>query len=360
MAVVAPLPLNEAQRRRRLEDLEILDTLPEQAYDDLVHLASSITDCPISLVSLVATERQWFKARVGLDAPETSREVSFCAHAINDPDELFVVEDATTDPRFADNPLVLGDPSIRFYAGAPLTLSSGESVGTLCVIDRRPRELTDDEREALAALGRQAVAQLELRRTVIDREEQLQQAMEYERVLFNHRRELERSLIEAVSDATTDELTGVLNRRGLAKFGRELFEGRRMTGRPLSVVILDIDRFKQFNDMFGHEVGDEALRVVARAIETATRSSDMVVRYGGEEFVVLVPGELEAATQLAERIRLEVAGQEVAGRQLTASLGVAATNATHDHLADVIVCADEALYRAKDQGRDRVVVADVT
>jgi GAF domain-containing protein len=138
----ARLPHDEPDRLRALRGYEILDTPPEQAFDDLTLLASVICETPISLVSLVDAQRQWFKSKVGLDVPETSRDVAFCAHAILDPQEVLVVTDATADQRFAENPLVTGDPQIRFYAGAPIAPASGHAVGTLCVLDRKPRELT--------------------------------------------------------------------------------------------------------------------------------------------------------------------------------------------------------------------------
>ncbi len=140
-----------------------MDTPSEHVFDDLVKLTSRLCDVPIALVSLVARERQWFKARVGLDATETSIDVSFCAHAIRSPDEALIVPDATADERFRENPLVTGDPSIRAYAGIPLVLRSGEAVGTLCAIDRKPRQFTRDQQEALKVLGAAVTSQLELR-----------------------------------------------------------------------------------------------------------------------------------------------------------------------------------------------------
>jgi GAF domain-containing protein len=155
---------NEAQRLEALRRYRILDTLPEQAFDDFVYLASLICQSPIAAISLVDSERQWFKARVGLEAAQTPREHSFCAHAILG-QETMVVEDATQDPRFAQNPLVTGAPSIRFYAGAPLIDSNGYGLGSICVIDRRPRALADSERRALEALSRQIIVQMEFRRS---------------------------------------------------------------------------------------------------------------------------------------------------------------------------------------------------
>ena len=154
------LPLGEEGRLALLRRLQILDTLPEQVYDDIVTLASTICGTPIGLVSLVDRERQWFKARRGLDVSQTGREVSFCAHAITWPETVFVVEDARADPRFRDNPLVTGAPGIRFYAGATIRLAGGEALGTVCVIDTRPQRLDAAQHAALEALARQAAALL--------------------------------------------------------------------------------------------------------------------------------------------------------------------------------------------------------
>lgn len=156
------IPRNETQRLRALHAYKILDTLAEQAYDDLTCLAAQICDAPIALISLVDRDRQWFKSRVGLDAEETSRKVSFCAHAIHHSGQLLEVEDALEDQRFAGNPLVTGDPHIRFYAGMPIVDAAGLALGTLCVIDRKPRVLKQAQRQALKALSRQVMAQIRL------------------------------------------------------------------------------------------------------------------------------------------------------------------------------------------------------
>ena len=154
---------NEPARLRALRAYHILDTDPEQVFDDLTLLASQVCGTPIALITLVDENRQWFKSKVGTDVQETARNISFCAHAIEQPG-LFVVPDTLTDGRFRDNPMVVNEPHIRFYAGAPLLTRDGDPLGTICVVDSRPRTLTDDQRAALNALRRQAETQLELRR----------------------------------------------------------------------------------------------------------------------------------------------------------------------------------------------------
>ena len=167
MPTAAAPPPHEADRIATLHRLEILDTLPEKAYDDLTLLASQVCGTPIAIFALIARDRQWYKATVGTDLTETDRNVAFCAHAILEPDRIFTVEDASVDPRFIDNPFVTGEPHIRFYAGAPIVMPNGDAIGTICVIDPQPRRLTDAQRECLSALARQASLLLDLREKAI-------------------------------------------------------------------------------------------------------------------------------------------------------------------------------------------------
>lgn len=160
----AAIPDNEDLRLKALHDLSIIDSPREQSYDDIAQLAMMICEVPVAVITLIDQERQWFKTCLGLDGTETHRDVAFCAHAILEPDEVLEVEDATLDSRFSDNPLVTGEPYIRFYAGAPLLLENGFALGTLCVVDHHPRRLTDQQKHSLMLLANQVVQLLQLRK----------------------------------------------------------------------------------------------------------------------------------------------------------------------------------------------------
>ncbi|HWC61528.1 MAG TPA: GAF domain-containing protein [Verrucomicrobiae bacterium] len=190
---MAPATKTEAQRIKVLWQYDVLDTVPEEVFDDLTELAARICEAPIALISLIDENRQWFKAKVGVTVSETSRDISFCAHAIKQQD-LFIIPDATKDERFASNPLVISDPKIRFYAGAPLITPDGYALGTLCVIDKVPRELRLEQKQALRVLARHVMMQLELRR---------------------HARELHEA--HQIKDATKDELSRVQAENGKLK-----------------------------------------------------------------------------------------------------------------------------------------------
>lgn len=326
----APLPKNEALRLSVLHRYEILDTLAEQSYDDITLLASQICDTPIALVSLIDQHRQWFKSHLGLDVTETPRDQAFCAHAILDPEHVLIVNDATSDVRFSDNPLVRQIPNIRFYAGAPLVSPSGEALGTVCVIDTKPRQLSEAQSKALQALSRQVMALLELRRLV--------------------------SELEMLS--TTDGLTGLRNRRA---FDEKLLEEHHRSIRshhPFSLLLADIDHFKEFNDKFGHQAGDDVLENVARIMQYTVRNYDMAARYGGEEFGVIMPNTGKfGALELAERLRRAIERTEWLNRQITVSIGVT-TFESGQSIPLLIEEADRAMYSAKERGRNCVVDVD--
>ena len=350
----ARLPENETGRLKALREYDVLDTPAEQAYDDIVGLAAYICETPTALVSLIDRDRQWFKARTGLNATQTPRDEAFCAHAILQPGQVMVVPDALRDERFDTNPLVTGEPNIRFYAGAPLITPTGEVLGTLCVIDSKPRQLSAEQAEVLRSLARQVMAQLEMRRSIGTLEAAVVRRETYVDQLEQHQRKLEASQAHLNEQSTTDTLTGVRNRRAL---DRSLDEEVARAGRqnlPLSLIMLDVDRFKQYNDSFGHPAGDEVLRGVAKVLQLSVRPYDIVARYGGEEFVAILPATgADGALMLAERCRRAIQRAVWPNRAVTASFGVTTLGAGGG--AELLAAADKALYKAKETGRNRVV-----
>jgi two-component system, NtrC family, sensor kinase len=193
----ATAPSQESARVAALDRYAILDTEPEQTFDDLVILAAYICKTPIAMLSLVDEHRQWFKSRVGVQIRETPKETSFCAHAIQQED-LFIVPDTLKDPRFKDNPMVLGEPHIRFYTGAPIVNEDGFALGTLCVIDRQPRELDSEQKEALWALSRLALGQMELRQNLQLLKEALNDRTREEHAREKELKRLEEKLIRVM------------------------------------------------------------------------------------------------------------------------------------------------------------------
>ena len=187
----APKPNNEVQRIKVLWQYDVLDTVPEAVFDELTQLAALICGAPVALISLVDENRQWFKSRLGVSISETNRDVSMCAHAILQRD-LFIVPDAAQDKRFKDNPLVVASPKIRFYAGMPLISPGGHALGTLCVIDTVPRQLTDDQQQALRLLARHVMTQLDLRRRSHEAVVRRDEAEQFKKELAQARAEIAR------------------------------------------------------------------------------------------------------------------------------------------------------------------------
>lgn len=334
-----PIPENEAARLRALRSYQILDTPSEQEYDDIVLLASQICGAPIATISLIDEERQWFKSKIGLETNETARDVAFCAHAVsNDAPQPMVVEDATKDERFADNPLVTNEPNIRFYAGAPLVTPDNHAIGTLCVLDREPRRLTDAQLEALQALARQLTMKLELRRMSV----LLQQSNEQLQNL-----------------SLTDDLTGLYNRRGFmlhAEQQLKLFRARRSDG-GLWLLMADMDKLKPINDRFGHEAGSQAIVTTAEILRKTLRDSDIIARLGGDEFAALIINAVENSDRIiAERLQKkfdEYNRESGKPYEISASFGIAAVEFNDaTSIEETMKQADEAMYEQKRGKKD--------
>jgi diguanylate cyclase (GGDEF)-like protein len=327
--------VDDAARIAAVRALDSLHTEPEPFFENAVRLAAVICGTPISFITVLdGGEQQWFKSRVGLSVSETHRQRAFCALAINQTD-LFIVEDATKDIRFKENPLVTGSPGIRFYASMPLRTLAGYSLGTLCVIDTIPRILTVEQQAALRLLSSQVENQIAMQNSL----EQLQRA----------NGQLQELTI-------TDALTGLCNRRGFDKELQQGLEGATRYDLDFALLMIDVDHFKGFNDTFGHGEGDEVLKRVARLLMEGSRSTDIVCRYGGEEFGVLLPNtDLNAALLLGERLCRLIASTAWNRRPVTVSLGASANTGGLQDPAILVRRADLALYEAKTQGRNRAL-----
>lgn len=313
---------DEPGRLRALERMNVLDTAAQEPFESIVKLVRQVLQVPICAISLLDTNRQWFKAQRGLGSAETDRDVSFCTHTIKSPDPM-VIRDAAKDARFAANPLVTGDPGIRSYIGIPLTTSEGYNMGALCAIDTKPRTFSADDIAVLVDFAALAVGELELRQI-----------------------------------ASTDGLTGALSRRAWFDLAHNEVLRAARHSRALSFLILDIDRFKLINDKFGHAHGDKVIGQVAQIAQAQLRRSDLFGRFGGEEFVCALPETSFAdALQLAERIRTSIAAhsrESIAGPDCTVSIGVSSLNRNEQTIDQAFERADQALYYAKRTGRNRV------
>lgn len=355
----AGLPEQEQARLQALERYDILDTGAEQAYDDITRLAAVITKTPIALISLVDEHRQWFKSRVGIEATQTSREIAFCAHAICTPEHAFIVPDATLDERFADNPLVTSTPNIRFYAGEPLVTFDNHALGTLCVMDNTPRELTPEQKDSLAALSRLVVTQLELRRHAAELHALSERQAHTLEQLKLYQQQLEEANARLEERSLTDKLTGVANRAGFDQRLHEEIERCRRYGSQLSLLMLDMDHFKNYNDAHGHLAGDEALAAAARTMQEVCRPVDVIARYGGEEFTVILPAtDRDGAVQTAERLRKAIAATPLSAGSITVSIGISTLDSAGKPPRQLIHEADKALYEAKGAGRNCVIHSD--
>lgn len=483
----AAIPDNEAQRIASLLCLRILDTPHEERFDRITRLVAAHFGVAVAAINFIDTNRQWTKSDNYRAGGELPREISFCAHVIQS-DELLLVAETTTDPRFSDNPLVTCEASLRFYAGVPLRSAEGYAVGTLCIADYAPRTFNQVEighlRDFAAwaegeltttllseALLRQQETEDALRlsearyeaviaslseglvvqdadgsirscnasaqrllglsadqlmgRTSIDprwravredgspfpgeehpamvtlRTGQTQEQVvmgvhrpdgeltwisinahplhhpsdpapygvacsfiditrhkRYEQQLTAYQQQLEGHNTALTVLATTDGLTGITNKRTMLERLAAELQVAQQIGVPLSLILLDVDHFKSYNDSFGHPAGDDVLKQVAHLLYVNARSTDLVARYGGEEFVLVLPNTDGAgARHLAEHCRSVIANATFPHRSITASFGIATLHDRPMQPGELIAAADEALYAAKRQGRNTVAYA---
>jgi diguanylate cyclase (GGDEF)-like protein len=336
-----PRPADEGARLAALQRTHLLDTPPDEDFDFLASIAAHLCDTPYAFITLVDRDRVWAKAAVGFDAGSIARDDSLCALSILEDGGLSIA-DLAADPRTAALPTIVAGPRFRMYHGANLVTAEGHRLGTLCVLDTRPRTLDPKQRRQLARLARQVMALVEAQ---------------------SQRRELAqaRATLDALSGV--DELTGLAHRRALLERLAHETERARRFGTALSVVLVDLDHFGLVNELHGNAVGDQVLRQFGAQVRAHLRQLDLAGRHAGEQLCLVLPGTppagaIEVAQQLREKIAGTVHRCEGQVLSVTASFGVAGLEAGFSGTVEGLLKAAElALRRAKEQGRNRVELA---
>lgn len=318
-----PVPDDEMQRLRELERYGVIGSSSDEHLERIVELAGLIFSVPISVISLVEKDRQWFLTRRGLDASETPREQAFCAHAIVG-DGVMVVPDALEDPRFCNNPLVTESPHIRFYAGAPLCTPDGHNLGTLCVIDRQPRQPSTQQLRQLTLLSEMVMREIELRHL-----------------------------------ALLCPVTGLPTRRTFLSIAEGEITRVRQQDLPVSLLSIDIDNLRQVNNRWGHAAGDRLLRDLVQLLQNSLRPQDYLARLGDGEFALLLVGmDSPEALALAEQLRQAVS--RIPGAHSHSEFaphisgGLTCLAATDRGIESLLNRADRALALAKGNGRNQI------
>lgn len=338
-------PSDELSRLESLKKLQILDTPLSPHFEKITRIAQALFKVPIVAISLVDDERQWFKSIIGIDVCETSREVSFCGHTILQED-IFIVNDTFNDDRFSDNPLVLHNPSIRFYAGFPVRSETGFKIGTLCLIDTVPRNFTKEELLPLIDLAE--LAEEELR---------------------NHKQSYSQSklleeLDEVKRNSYIDSLTRIWNRGAIEDILFKQLALCKSNNEPFGLLLFDIDDFKKVNDNYGHNVGDYVIQQTAKLALTCLRECDALGRWGGEEYlIILSSNKYEIIKSIAGRILTKIQDETIILDNInfnyTISMGVIMVTPSDKLVTKfVIEKVDIALYKAKRTGKNRIVLVE--
>ncbi|PLR34649.1 GGDEF domain-containing protein [Chimaeribacter californicus] len=308
------IPENEEERLKSLYMIDLLDTRDDERFERLTRIGKKLFQVPVALISLLDRDRQWLLACQGLNTRETTRDVSFCGHAILQ-EGPFIVKDACLDERFHDNPLVTGEPFIRFYAGYPVHLPDGAVVGTLCLISSTPRDFNDDDIASLKDLA-----------LVVEDE------------------------FYVINMAMTDSLTGIPNRRGFYHSGEKRFKELRRHEARFSIIYFDLDKFKPINDLWGHTEGDEVLKIFSAQLSRHLSPKDIVGRLGGDEFAVLLTKASHTQLFLNKlRESLEVHNQH-AGKPYNINYSYGTLNSDsgeYGSLLDMVKESDSSMYLEK-------------
>lgn len=308
------IPENEEERLKSLYMVDLLDSKADERFERLARVGRKLFNVPVALISLLDRDRQWLLACEGLNARETSRDVSFCGHAILQ-EGAFIVNNALKDERFYDNPLVTGEPFIRFYAGYPVHLPDGAVAGTICLIDSKPRHFSEDDIASLKDLA-----------YILEDE------------------------FQVINLAMTDSLTGIPNRRGFYRSGEKRFNELRQNNKSFSIIYFDLDKFKPINDLWGHAEGDEVLKIFSKQLLKQLSPKDIVGRLGGDEFAVLLTRECDTETFLMGlRKAMDLCNQQ-SGKpyNINYSYGTMKSDYTKFHcLLDMVKESDGVMYSEK-------------
>ena len=342
--VSADLPVDEKERIDSLKKLNILETPLDKNLERVTRLCQNYFKVPIVAISLIDSERQWFKSIQGLDVCETTREVSFCSHTILQ-DEVFIIADATKDERFSNNPLVTDEPHIRFYAGYPIYSADDRKIGSLCIIDSKPRHLQETDIDALKDFA--ALVETELNK---------QKNTYLNANLINELNEAKRAMF-------IDPLTRVWNRRGIEKVIQTASLTARTNNQKFCIAVIDVDDFKKINDTYGHSAGDTVLKRLSSTLVETLRENDAVGRFGGEEFIAIVDIQShEKAKNLLQRVRKKVENKEFKihdnkSVRFTITIGASFVDLKNDQSLECLFDeADKKLYQGKKSGKNKVVI----
>lgn len=346
MLSINDLVANEQQRLAAVRLYDILDTPPDKTFERLAKLAARFFNTPISLISIVDRDRIWFKSHYGLDIQQIDRALGLCASAILQND-VYTVTDAQNDPRTLANPLVVGEFGLRFYAAAPLQTTEGFNLGTICVIDFSPREVTNAEKETLKDLAAIVMAEMELRLSA-------RATVVYE---VNQRLQVLKEKEQAEQVTNTDVLTGLQNRRA---FDTKLeWQALHISehGGDAAVAIIDLDGLKTVNDTMGSAQGDLVIKSFASALQAGFRQEDTIYRFGSDEFAIILPRRrIEDFESLKHSIQQRLESAITQTRQLVlarvgASVGMATLSEVDGWQQEVVRLAAARMYVQKLENR---------
>lgn len=346
-----PVSDNELQRLKAIDSYSILDSLPEQEYDDIARIAAHICDCPISTVALVDIDRKWHKAKFGIDKDSVPREAAICSYTILSNKPL-IITNTLQHPIFHNLDMVKKPPYVQFYAGIPLLNSDGFALGTLCVVDTQPKEINEFQIQSLEALARHVIALMELRKSILA-------LTKTQKKLLNKQETIDKLNTKLTQLSFTDELTKLKNRRALSQEYNAMIE-RQQGNVPLSLMMLDLDKFKLLNDKNGHTFGDNAIKAVAAVLLKYSRKTDFCFRFGGDEFIILMPNTSEQQSlDVASRINTILAEGEFFSEPLFISIGIAVITRLDINECEAIKIADNCLYLAKDHDTKKIISATI-